>query len=87
MKINKKTLYQAVEKTIFYLATLHLVIIAYYALTTQQYGYLHFGDILDLRFLFPGMEYTTGLGVVLVILVVLLFISNLYRLNNASKKK
>lgn len=74
MKIRKNALFPAFQKALFWMASVHLLIITFYALTTRQYSYLNLGDILDLKFILPGIAYTTGLSLFLSLFPIGLFI-------------
>ncbi|MBI5044414.1 MAG: hypothetical protein HZC02_00630 [Candidatus Levybacteria bacterium] len=73
MKIRKSALFPALQKMLFWMASFHLVIIAIYALTTKEYVYLNLGNILDLKFIMPGVEYTPGLSLLLSVFPIGLF--------------
>ena len=56
------------------MASIHLLIIAFYAVSTGKFQYLHMGDILDIKFLIPGIAYTLLLEIILGINPLVLFI-------------
>lgn len=74
MKLAKKPTFEAFKMTLFLMASIHLLIIAFYAVSTGKFQYLHMGDILDIKFLIPGIAYTLLLEIILGIIPLVLFI-------------
>lgn len=75
----KKTWFLALEHTIFQLACLHVVLIAFQAVRTADYKLLHLSSIMDLGFFMQNPPYSFVSNLLLFIPIVALFFLNFRR--------
>lgn len=76
--MNKKVLFTALEKTIFYMACVHLLLILTQAVRTGDYTFINMAAILDLDFFFP-IAFTLTTAVLTVLPIILLFLFLVWR--------
>ncbi len=71
--MNKKTIFNSVQKTILFFAVTHIIVLMYLAITTQNLTYLNIFSVLDLQEFFPGIEIGTASTIASIVFVLIVY--------------
>ncbi len=85
--MKNNTYLKTVLLTVLCMALLHLAILFFYAVSHQQWTYLNIADILDLKLIFPALEYTPTVTVICTLPVILLMAVIYHKLNKQKRHK
>lgn len=70
----------ALHLTVLTVAWIHLLILAYQALATRNFGLLHIGSILDLQFVLPAVRYDLTTLVACMVPAIVFYLYLVHRL-------
>ena len=85
--MTRKRFFYALEKTIFYGACIHLLLLLFHALRTGKFVYIDMADILDLKLLFPNLTYTPLVTALATLPIIAIFAYHFFKAGHASTKQ